>query len=99
MTNLLTNFELDFWTFWGFFAQTFFFLRFVIQWYFSEKKGQIVVPHIFWIFSLIGSSMIMIYAYVRQDLVFLISGFLQIALFARNLFISANSEKKINRKQ
>ena len=90
------KFTIDFWTFWGLIAQGFFFGRFVIQWFQSEKQGKIVVPHLFWIFSLIGSIMIFTYAIARKDIVFVIAGILQFFLFSRNLMISDRSSKHSN---
>ena len=84
----IENFKIDFWTFWGLVSQGFFFARFIIQWWQSEKKGQIVVPKSFWVLSLCGSVMIFIYAIARKDLVFLITGILQFFLFSRNLFLA-----------
>lgn len=88
-------FKFDFWTLWGFVSQGFFFSRFIVQWYYSEKQGKIVVPHVFWILSLCGSTMMLIYAIARSDIVFLIGSFLQLFLFSRNLFLSKNSIKKL----
>lgn len=88
------NFSFDFWTFWGITAQGLFFSRFILQWYRSEKDGYISVPHTFWVLSLIGAIMILIYAFVRSDLVFMITGILQIGLYSRNLFISKRSKNE-----
>ena len=90
----MLGFKIDVWTIWGFIAQGMFFLRFVIQWYASEKKKSIVVPHVFWYLSLAGAFMIFVYAIARKDIVFLISGILQAILFSRNLIISKNEKKK-----
>ena len=67
---IILKFKIDVWTIWGFIAQSMFFFRFVIQLYISEKKKSIVIPHIFWYFSLIGASMILVYAIARKDIVF-----------------------------
>ena len=90
-------FKFDFWTLWGFFSQGFFFSRFIVQWYYSEKQGKIVVPHIFWILSLCGSTMMLIYAIARTDIVFFIASILQVFLFSRNLLLSKKSKIKIEK--
>jgi len=90
--KFIKNFELDLWTLWGLIAQGLFFLRFIIQWYFSEKKGKTVIPVIFWHISLTASFMILIYAIVRRDIVFLITGILQTFLYSRNLVIARKKE-------
>lgn len=93
----ILGFKIDFWTFWGFIAQGFYFARFVIQWIKSEKEGRIVVPHVFWILSLCGAAMTLIYALIRKDLVFLITAILQFFLFGRNLILSKNSKTTIKK--
>lgn len=90
----ILGFRIDFWTIWGFLAQGFFFARFIIQWLKSEKEGKIVVPHVFWILSLCGAAMTLIYALARKDLVFLVGAILQFFIFGRNLLLSKNSENK-----
>ena len=85
---MLNNFKIDFWTLWGMAAQGLFFGRFIIQWYYSEKAKKTVIPHIFWYLSLAGAVMTLIYALVRSDLVFLMTGFLQIILYSRNLVLA-----------
>ena len=91
----MNQFHFDIWTLWGFAAQGFFFARFIIQWFQSEKQGKIVIPHVFWTLSLVGALMILVYALVRHDIVFLITGLLQLVLFSRSLMLS----KKIQPKQ
>jgi len=91
--SFLENFQFDFWTLWGLLAQGLFFSRFVIQWYFSEKEGKTVIPIAFWYFSLTGAAMILVYATIRKDIVFLITGILQIFLYSRSLTIAKKNEK------
>lgn len=85
---MFNNFKFDFWTLWGMAAQGLFFGRFIIQWYYSEKAKKTVIPHIFWYLSLAGAVMTLIYAFIRSDLVFLMTGFLQIILYSRNLVLA-----------
>jgi lipid-A-disaccharide synthase-like uncharacterized protein len=84
----MNSFLFDFWSVWGLVAQALFFSRFVFQWYISEKRGKIVIPQVFWYISLLGAVMVLIYAFVRKDIVFLITGILQIALYSRSLYLS-----------
>jgi len=84
---MINNFKIDFWTLWGIAAQGLFFSRFILQWYKSEKEGKIVIPELFWYISLLGAVMIFIYAFVRSDIVFLITGILQMMLYLRNLVL------------
>ena len=91
---MLENFKFDFWTLWGLGAQGLFFSRFIIQWWYSEKAKKTVIPNIFWYISLLAAVMTIIYALVRQDVVFLVTGFLQIFLYTRNLVLA--KKKKID---
>ena len=56
----------------GFIGQFFFSMRFVVQWIASEKHKKSVVPLTFWIFSVLGSSLLLIYAIYRKDPVFIL---------------------------
>ncbi len=91
----MNQFKFDIWTLWGLTAQGFYFARFVLQWVQSERQGKIVIPHVFWILSLIGAVMIIVYSLVRSDLVLLITGLLQLVLFSRSLILSKKLKKII----
>jgi len=84
----------DPWVIFGFFAQFVFFLRFLIQWFLSEKLGRIVIPGLFWHLSIAGAALILIYAIHRQDPVFMVSASLQLVLFWRSLFIHRKNDAK-----
>jgi len=51
----------------GFLAQLFFSARIIVQWILSERSKRIVSPTIFWILSLIGSYLLFIYGWMRND--------------------------------
>lgn len=87
------SFKFDLWTLVGLSAQGLFFLRFIIQWYYSEKAKKTVIPNIFWYLSLLGAFLTIFYALIRKDIVFLITGLLQMVLYGRNLFIAKNNKK------
>lgn len=89
----MLGFKVDYWTLVGLTAQGLFFLRFIVQWFQSEKNKKITVPIIFWYISLIGALLSIFYALARMDLVFFITGFLQIFLYIRNLAIAKNEKK------
>ncbi len=69
----------------GFFAQSLFGARSVVQWYLSEKERRVVSPTLFWIFSLTGSSLFLIYGLIRHDLVILIGQSISFYIYVRNL--------------
>jgi lipid-A-disaccharide synthase-like uncharacterized protein len=77
--------NIDYWVLFGFSAQFVFFLRFVVQWLYSEKKKQTVVPMSFWYLSIVGSIMILIYALKQKDPVFIAGQFLALFIYVRNI--------------
>ena len=75
----------------GFVGQFFFSMRFVVQWIASEKHKKSVVPLSFWIFSVLGSSLLLIYAIYRKDPVFIIGQAPNLLIYFRNIwFIKRN---------
>ena len=88
ITMILFGFQIDLWTLFGLTAQSLFFLRFVLQWYASEKQKRIIIPVNFWYISLVAAVMAAIYGWARRDVVFLLAGLLQLILFSRNLVIA-----------
>lgn len=79
---------------WGSAAQVIFTFRFVYQWLYSEKIKDSHLPFGFWFLSLIGSSMILIYAVIRQDPVLFIGQFFGFIIYIRNIILEANSKKE-----
>lgn len=69
----------------GFFAQGLFGMRILIQWFYSEREGRVVSPSLFWVFSLLGSFLFLIYGWLRSDLVILIGQTLSFYIYIRNL--------------
>ena len=90
--EILQNYKLDFWTFWGMVAQGFFFLRLLIQWFRSEQAKKTIVPISFWWLGLIGAAMLFVYALARNDIVFLITAILQVIIYSRNSIIAFNQQ-------
>jgi len=71
----------------GIVAQIIFTLRFVYQWIYSEKNKESSLPFGFWLLSLIGSLMILVYAILRKDPVLLIGHLMGSFIYTRNIFI------------
>ena len=71
----------------GFAGQAAFMMRFVIQWYVSEKKRRSHVPLAFWYFSLLGGVMLLTYATLRRDPVFMFGQALGLTIYIRNLVL------------
>ncbi|OGC46949.1 hypothetical protein A3F07_02805 [candidate division WWE3 bacterium RIFCSPHIGHO2_12_FULL_38_15] len=83
----------DPWIIFGFTAQFVFFMRFVVQWWESEKKKQSVIPVAFWYLSIAGSLMILVYSIRRQDIVFTTASILNTLIYIRNLMLIHNKKK------
>lgn len=81
------KFILDPWVVFGFLAQFVFFLRFAVQWWYSEKAKKSIVPLSFWYLSIAGSVMILIYSIKREDIVFITAQFLALFIYVRNIFL------------
>lgn len=77
---------MEFWLILGFAAQLLFTGRFIVQWLASERAGQSVVPLAFWYLSLVGSSLLLIYAIHRRDPVFILGQTTGVFIYLRNLY-------------
>ncbi len=75
------------WILFGFGGQFLFFMRFVVQWYASEKRKRVTVPVAFWYISIVGSLTIFIYALHRRDIVFMTAQLLACLIYVRNLML------------
>ena len=71
----------------GFMGQSMFSLRFIVQWWESERQGKSVVPVAFWYFSLAGGALLLTYAIYRIDPVFIIGQGAGLVVYARNLHL------------
>ncbi len=74
-----------FWLFVGFFGQFVFFLRFILQWWASEKEKKVVIPKGFWYLSIAGTIVILIYSIHIHDIVFITAQILSLGIYVRNL--------------
>lgn len=77
---------------WGSIAQLIFTTRFIYQWIYSEKHKESSLPRGFWILSSIGSSMILIYAILREDPVLLVGHSMGLFVYLRNLMLLKNEK-------
>ncbi len=79
---------------WGSVAQVIFTFRFVYQWVYSEKNKESSLPLGFWLLSLLGSIMILIYAIKREDPVLFVGHIVGSVIYIRNIKLSRNSYKQ-----
>jgi lipid-A-disaccharide synthase-like uncharacterized protein len=75
------------WVFFGLIAQATFMMRFVLQIIASERKKKSYVPIGFWYLSIIGGSMLFVYALHLRDPVFVLGQGLGIFIYTRNLML------------
>lgn len=75
----------EFWIAIGFMGQTAFALRFLVQWLASEKARKSVIPIHFWFLSMIGATILLIYAIHLRDPVFTIGQSSGMLIYARNV--------------
>ena len=72
----------------GWLGNAVFFSRFVVQWYATEKRKQVVVPSAFWWLSLSGSLLLLAYAlFYQKDSVFIFAYAFTWIPYIRNLII------------
>jgi lipid-A-disaccharide synthase-like uncharacterized protein len=71
----------------GFAGQFAFLVRFVVQWIASERERRSVIPTIFWHFSIAGALLLLVYAWIRKDPVFLFGQVAAMAIYVRNLVL------------
>jgi lipid-A-disaccharide synthase-like uncharacterized protein len=71
----------------GWLGNCIFFSRFMVQWYATEKKKQVVVPASFWWLSLAGALLLFSYAVYQRDAVFIFAYAFTWIPYVRNLMI------------
>lgn len=73
-------------------GQIIFTIRFIYQWYYSLKRHQSILPLGFWIISLIGSGMIVLYGVFRFDIVLMLGQSVGFIAYSRNIVIYKKSQ-------
>jgi lipid-A-disaccharide synthase-like uncharacterized protein len=79
----------------GFAGQALFFMRFFVQWLHSEKQRRSVFPISFWYFSIAGSSLLLGYALIRKDIVFVVGQATGFLIYTRNLSLIAREKREM----
>ncbi|TQD37762.1 lipid-A-disaccharide synthase N-terminal domain-containing protein [Haloflavibacter putidus] len=97
LNQLFYNEAIPFWLLvLGSVSQIVFNFRFFYQWIYSEKLNQSVLPLGFWVLSLIGALLILLYAIIRQDPVLFIGHITGSFIYIRNIMLSKKNHAKIN---
>jgi lipid-A-disaccharide synthase-like uncharacterized protein len=79
--------KLDFWLVFGLVAQLLFAGRFLVQWIASERAGKSVMPFAFWIFSMGGGLMTLVYGIVRREPVIIFGQAMATVIYIRNIML------------
>jgi len=85
--------RLDWWVFLGIAAQGLFTMRFLVQWIASERAGRSVIPLAFWLFSIAGGLLLLVYALYRKDAVFIAGQAFGVFVYLRNLYFVLHERK------
>jgi len=88
MASLFRNVDIPLWLLLlGTTGQLVFSFRFVYQWVRSEMEQSSVLPREFWIFSIAGSLIILVYSVYRLDPVLFLSNLIGLFVYTRNLML------------
>lgn len=80
----------------GLIGQGAFFSRWLLQYLVSEKCKKCVIPLSFWYLSVLGAALVLIYAILRKDIVFILGQSMGLFIYTRNIFLmkrNKNEEK------
>lgn len=69
-------------------GQIIFTLRFIYQWWYSRSRNESILPSGFWILSLAGATITIVYGVFRRDPVLIIGHGAGFFAYARNLWLS-----------
>jgi lipid-A-disaccharide synthase-like uncharacterized protein len=82
------------WLIIGFIGQFLFSMRFLWQWFQSEKQGKSVIPVNFWYFSLAGGIVLSVYAIHLRDPVYILGQTTGLFVYFRNLYFIMKEKKE-----
>jgi len=77
----------------GILAQSLFATRILVQWIASERAGKSVVPTLFWYLSISGAFFFFVFAYLKQNTIFMCSVLPGIFVYFRNLQLIYSKKK------
>jgi lipid-A-disaccharide synthase-like uncharacterized protein len=81
----------------GWAGQAVFTWRVLHQWIASEKAKKSVVPASFWLWSLLGTVLLLVYCCYRRDPVFVLGPLVTGTIYARNLWITRRGPRATTR--
>lgn len=71
----------------GFAGQAVFTSRFIVQWIASERARKSIIPVAFWYLSVLGSMILLSYAFYIKDPVFILGQLFGFVVYIRNLYL------------
>ncbi|PYL03817.1 MAG: hypothetical protein DME31_05420 [Verrucomicrobia bacterium] len=71
----------------GFIGNALFSMRFLVQWFASERQGESVIPVSFWYWSIAGSALMCLYFIFRRDPVGILAYLPNSLIYIRNLML------------
>ena len=86
--------RLDWWAWVGIFSQGLFTCRFLMQWIASERAGRSVVPFSFWLLSIAGGLMLLIYSLYRRDPVYIGGQAIGVLIYSRNVALVLKERRR-----
>ncbi len=96
LKEIISNSDIPLWLkIWGTLGQIIFTFRFILQWIDSESQKESVLSNRFWIISLIGSGMIIIYAAFRLDPILFLGQAGGAIVYLRNLVLGFRHQKQL----
>jgi lipid-A-disaccharide synthase-like uncharacterized protein len=75
-------------------AQLVFTARFLVQWIASERAGQSVMPMAFWLLSIVGGMMTLLYGIERREAVIIMGQVLAVFIYVRNMMLIYKRRRK-----
>ncbi len=69
----------------GFLAQAFFSGRILLQWILSERAKKVVSPTIYWVLSIMGSYLLFLYGWLRDDFAIILGQIISYYIYIWNL--------------
>jgi len=84
----------DGWAVIGYIGQIFFFMRFGVQWYASERAGRSIIPLSFWYLSIGGCLLLLAYGISRREPIIILGQGPNVLIYIRNLMLIAKENKK-----
>jgi lipid-A-disaccharide synthase-like uncharacterized protein len=83
------------WLVLGFAGQALFSARFLVQWVYSERHKQSIIPLAFWYFSLAGGATLFTYALHIGDPVFILGQSMGVLIYSRNLYFIHKQRRRL----